>query len=793
MINARREHWLSLLFLLSVFVLSLLKIDDTDAWMHLSVGRLIWETKGLPVREVFAYPALDLPFLYTSWLFALIYYLSYFAFNIYGVILLKALTITTAFSILLRDSLRPYRNHFISILTLSVMVIMARYRFVERPDTFMMVFLSFSIFSLNAYIHDNKKYIYWLPFIHMLWANCHSSVVLMFIPFFAFLAGGGLQRILEKRGFSFPATPSVAQLRTLLLIFIGSFGATLINPNFLGEYYYGSSILTTAVYTQAIPELQPTTWQLSAWPYLVACAIVISFALNRKRFSLMHLLLVLPFIVFALTIRRFIVLEAIIGGPILARNLSSYVESRTGKAFFFGKPAALLLTAWLMIYSAGVYTSTFTLHDIKQFYGFSVDTSFIPEKALVYMDRNQIDGKIFNLFEWGGYITWRDFPKRSVFIDPRGYIPQEILGKYFSAFNAPKELAALDAQYGFDSIITNYNFEMSPFDGGLSEAFDSKKWALVYWDDISILFLKKTGRYEALARRDEYRHSLLGINLARLNQPVYSNEVIGELQRNVRETGSAKAYDLLGSVYNETGQFPRAVEAFKAALKNSLDESVAACKGMAYALGNMGALEESITYYKRALALQEDASTLYNIGIMYVRAENDKKAVPFLEKAIELNPALTSAYPFLATVYRSLAWENKINDLTMRYNNAVATLKAEEHFKNGSEAYGKRLYADALMEFDKSLEVSPSNPVSCNNIGFIYYDVNDLEKAFEYHKKALDIDPRFANAHHGLALIFKKWGNMAAAKAEWREYLNLEPKGYFAKKAAEEMSRMGSL
>ena len=45
------------------------------------------------------------------------------------------------------------------------------------------------------------------------------------------------------------------------------------------------------------------------------------------------------------------------------------------------------------------------------------------------MDRRNITGRVFNLFQWGGYITWRDFPKRTVFVDPRGYIPTDLLEK----------------------------------------------------------------------------------------------------------------------------------------------------------------------------------------------------------------------------------------------------------------------------------------------------------------------------------------------------------------------------
>ena len=89
--------------------------------------------------------------------------------NITGVILLKAFVITSAFMILIRDSLRPYKNYFLSIVVMVLIVLVTRHRFAERPETFMMVFLSFSIFSLNAYLYDNKKY-------HLRTASCSYAV-----------------------------------------------------------------------------------------------------------------------------------------------------------------------------------------------------------------------------------------------------------------------------------------------------------------------------------------------------------------------------------------------------------------------------------------------------------------------------------------------------------------------------------------------------------------------------------------------------------------------------------------
>lgn len=215
---------LLIIFLFIVcFLLALTKTYDFDTWIHLTMGRLIWTLKEFPKKEPFLYTILDKPFEYGSWLFSVIYYLAYKFFDTYCVILFKASTLTLAFYILLKDLLIEVRKFgseeerqdkellpptLIAVTVLSITAILTRQRFVERPDTFLMVFLPFSIYSLTACIHQGRKYIYSLPFIHLLWANRHSSINLMFVPLGAFIVGEMIEWFRGSRG----------KLKTILII-----------------------------------------------------------------------------------------------------------------------------------------------------------------------------------------------------------------------------------------------------------------------------------------------------------------------------------------------------------------------------------------------------------------------------------------------------------------------------------------------------------------------------------------------------------------------------------------------
>lgn len=812
------QRILTFLFLVSTFLLAINKIDDTDTWMHLSFGRLIWELKSLPANEPFIYPSLDMPFSYTSWLFGLIYYLVFRIYNIYGVILLKAITVTVAFFILLKDSLRPYKNYIVAIAVMTMVVLVSRHRFQERPDTFLMIFLSFSIYSLNAFVYDNKKYIYALPFVHMLWTNIHSSINLMFIPFMSFIVGGILQQFLSKKGMNFSSTPSTSQLKTITLIFLTSFAATLINPHPISQYTYGAGVLASDWWRQVVTELKPPTWQITKWPYFLTAAVVVSFILNwftvnRSRSTttdknyppLIHLFLVIPFIFLSFTAMRFIFLLGITSGPILARNIAAFFEGsgvgllrrlaeargRGSKAKF----AMALVAIWIILYSTLSITKVGSFDIRRKEFGFGINYVKFPEGALKYMDMKGITGRIFNTFHWGGYITWRDFPRRSAFIDGRGYLSNDLLEKWSIALWEPSVLDEIYKTYGCESILIDY-FTIAGISEVLSETNSlllHPDWALVYWDDQSLLYLKRAGKYDSVIREDEYRFikpadGIYGIVAERLHDEYYCSNIIRELKRNIEGTGSSKAYAFLGFVYNEIGLYKEALDAFSKVrdfplLSHLLD----AFKGIAYAYGKLGYLDESVKYYKKALAIKKDATTLYNMGIVYIKKGDRKAAIKYLKKSLDLNSNLMYLYPTLIGIYNELGMEDDARRTTKMYERAKIVNKGEELYKNGIKAYREKRFDAAVQEFKKSIEANPSSPAPYSSLGLIYYDMGMIDTSCEYQKKAIEIDPNFANAHYRLALIYKKWGDSKMARRHWEEYLRIEPAGYFSRRAREEI------
>jgi len=779
--------FITALFLASVFVLSVFRTTETDLWMHLNLGKLIWELKGLPSKEIFVFSSGETPFFYTSWLFAVPYYLIYSAFGVPAVTLLKAAVIVLAFYIMLRDSLGGSRAVFVPVFVLSLAAIVSRYRFVERPETFAMVFIAFTVFAVNAYINGGRRYIYAVPFVDLLWANMHSSVILTFVIFAAYISGGMLQSALSRRGLSFPDTPSNHQLKTMSVVFAAAAAATLINPNFTDQYLYGWRIMSNPWWKIRVIEFRTPTWETDKALYFYSALLASSFIVNRKKISLISVLVALPFALLGLYGRRFLVPLCMATGAAAAKNFASAVAGGYFNIPRMKRLSVIAMTFWLVGYPGLFYAQGSPLFDRARIFGLGANEDYIPEKALTYMDERGIYGKVMNSFQWGGYIALRDFPRRTVFVDPRGNIPDELLDVSDMAGYVHFVVDDLEKKFGFESVLWSYSMLPRQSAGGAPGFIpgnilsDHQGWALVYWDDVSLLYLKRGGRFDETIKRDEYRYIRPeygpdGVR-ARMKDEDYRANVVAELQRNIAQTGSEKAYALLGAAYNELRQYDLAEKAFLSALKKPGEYALSAYNGLAEACQKTGRTDESISYFKKSLALKSDPVVLYKQGMNYLAKGEKKTALKFIEESAALNPDLYFAYPVLIGLYREEGAAGKAESAAGSYQKALVLKEAGEYSARASIELSRRRYNEAAAMFEKAFELAPSKPVYLSRVGDAYYEQGQLEKAYASQLRALQLDPSMPSACLGLARIYEKKGELREAKKYYGKFISLDPEG----------------
>ncbi len=756
--------------------------------------------RGFPPHEPFNFPSPELPYFNSEWLFDVILYLVYLAAGFTGVILLKAALASLAVVILWQDSalgpsLSRDRTLHVAVraAVLFPLLLIICHRFVERPDLFLMVFLSFTIYALNAYLYEGKRYLYALPAIQLLWVNMHPSALLAFVPFAAVLVGGLILRVIQRRrGDPPPGMPCWNQLRTVAVVGAAALVVSGVNPYGFYILVAPFGLTNASWFMQHVVELQPAPFLHAPAPLILTVLLALTSLVLADRLPIMALVLVAPFIHLGFSARRFGFLLAIVVAPIVARNLSTMAGmislARARRACLGVATAAILLS----VVGMGLAVAQVEpLADPTRIPGLGVNDRFLPERALRYLDSVGVTGRVFNTFHWGGFLAWRDFPRRAAIIDGRGHAPPSLLETIYFANTNADLLERLHEAYRFEVILVAYP-------GMPNDAFEApdaaipSAWALVYWDDVAAVFLRRSERLSPIITRDEYYHVNPGNGVPYLRRAMADQgrlvAIRAELQRNVAQTGSSIGHTLLGFAHLEATEYDKGIDMFRRA--QGYSSVWHAAQGLALAHWRKGDLTRAIDHYQMLASISEEPVFLYNIGLTLIQAGNDREAVGYLERTRAKDQQFLPVYPALTAAYQRLGLPERQREVNTAQATAVRSAQVTEHLRR---AAGLRRAGDldaAIAELERALRVQPGNPSALTSLGEVYQQQGRLDDAINLHRGVLAAFPRFASTHYALGTAYRRRGNHRDARRHLEEYVRLEPAGYRAWQARQALSHL---
>ena len=96
--------------------------------------------------------------------------------------------------------------------------------------------------------------------------------------------------------------------------------------------------------------------------------------------------------------------------------------------------------------------------------------------------------------------------------------------------------------------------------------------------------------------------------------------------------------------------------------------------------------------------------------------------------------------------------------------------------------------AAARELFAQSLKLQPDFALAANNLGFVYWKMNDDAGAVKYFESALKIDPSRAVAYVNLGDALQQQGETERARKAFETYLALAPTGPLAGHAKEALA-----
>jgi hypothetical protein len=497
------ERLLICILFVAIFVMAVRVPADSDTWWHLKSGQLMVEQGRILLTDPFSYTRGGQPWFDHGWLAQIGIYLLYRAGGFPGLALGLAALVTSIFVLVYRQSPgSPYLRAFTTLLA----AITSSSIWAARPQIVSFSLAAVVYFLLDRYKHRReRKYLYPLPLVVLLWANVHGGFATAFILLLCYLAGETLSWLLG--GWN-EAQPSLKQPLSIAVATAFCLLVVPLNPNGAKMLAYPFRTVSIGVLRDYIQEwASPDFHQLFVHPFIwLFLAVLIAVARSGRRIDLTDLTLVGGFAYMGLLASRNIALFALVAGPILARYaepaLAGLPENPRLSQLLL-RPAALpspgrsLLSAvnWLLLLlivlagavKCAVVVLPSTLH--------KTEVEGYPAHAVDFIQREQPPGPLFNSYNWGGYLIWRLWPEYPIFVDGRTDL-------YDDAFLREYLDVAL-AHPGWQGVLDRYgvNLVLIESDGLLARFLARERgWQMAYRDDLAAVFLRSPplamGKYE---------------------------------------------------------------------------------------------------------------------------------------------------------------------------------------------------------------------------------------------------------------------------------------------------------
>ena len=471
-----RTHTVGLLLVpIAAIAVALTQPTDFDYWWHRRTGEYIVNNLSVPRADMFSFTANGQAWTDHEWLSQVLIYLGGAAFGYLALFMLfMALGVGAwwlTYRLLQREGLGELQSLGLSI---AVAAFGATYWRV-RPAMFTVFLLAFFLSELFAARRGERQRLWHLAPIMALWANLHGGYVIGLV----LLALFAMSQWWDRRTTTGPKWQHVALVLAVVFLAAG------LNPYTYKLWEYPLTYLGgggNASLAQIDEWQSPNFHQLRNLPLALLLVSGLIVGANGRRFDVWRTLLMLVFGVMALQAMRHqplfaIVWAAVIGPSLLERwpGWGRTANRRGGVSSInyglFAAAIAALTTVFIASPDGIPLWSAPTGGAVPQ-----------PVAGAAYIDQHYPGARIFNQYEWGGYLIDSLYPRESVFIDGRADLYGPLVVEYDSLIRGRNWQPAFD-RYAVDVVLLSPQL---PIVSELKQA----GWAVAYEDTTQIVLAK---------------------------------------------------------------------------------------------------------------------------------------------------------------------------------------------------------------------------------------------------------------------------------------------------------------
>jgi tetratricopeptide (TPR) repeat protein len=678
------------------FLIALTTVTNYDIWFHLAMGREIL-TRGFPVTDPFTYTQPASPPDLMSWMADVLFFTVWRLSGLTGLTLLKAAFSVALVVVLWRTSrvgeCRGRHAPFVAATLIVVALFALKFRFFMRPHLFELLLLPWAVHLLHR-DRWSRPMLLRLFVLQVLWTNLHGS----------FLMGLGLPVLFfavdAARGLFARSRITVRDLRGFAVTWVAVFAATLVNPRGIGVFTAPAQLARWGSEMATLGEYQPLTWSsLSGFALQYTWGFSLLVVLGASALAVLVVrrigpgwhdaVLFLMFLILPIVGGvRFIAEFAVVSTPILIRWWVRAVPPSLGRRIAVWVNAVLAVALvpmwWILVFRNPVYEV-----------GLGEKEGKFPLAAVRFLEAERPRGDIFNSIGFGGYLMW-NLPGTRVFIDGRVPVyPREFYRRYIDAHTDEPTWEAVQADYAPQVAVLEYLTDLIGKERmPVLEA--STEWALVFWDLVGKVYVKRGESNVQLVSEHELRWAL----------PAYY------------------AVDHLGAAIADPARAAEAVAEYRRLLARAPANSEAAL-GLSYLLTfgpepDWTAALDALRSPERERPSVPLAGVVECRALVGLRAEGSDAACAEIDGLVTFDPT-TSATRQIALAARLAA--------VRTLDEAGVALSMEGRID------------EALAKFDSAISLNRSNPVVYVNRGLMHEREGHPELALEDFLNARRLAP----------------------------------------------------
>ena len=189
---------------------------------------------------------------------------------------------------------------------------------------------------------------------------------------------------------------------------------------------------------------------------------------------------------------------------------------------------------------------------------------------------------------------------------------------------------------------------------------------------------------------------------------------------------------------------------------------------------------EAMPFFERAIQLDSNYADAYaGLASAYFfnwqmsRSKQAEHMLPLAQKVLELNPASERSHEILYTIYGSMKWEWKLAEEEYQKYMAIRPIPGTGHALSRADVMGD--VKGGIEEMKIGLVADPINKTNLRLIGRLYAMDQQFVKAKEMINKAIQIDPYFTLGYRSLARVNILEGDYTAALENLKKTETLDP------------------